>query len=144
MKLCRTEASGCRGSFSAPFWKLYRCYCPTFAGHMGHVWQKDRKLFLLGMNWKYPAGARIPFLIRVAGRKSQGSFLLLRQHLGGVIKSSYPEKIRLFKNEIKIMLFFWVFLILPFKFVNLGVLFCPVPAAEGGSGCVWCAVITQA
>lgn len=67
------------------------------------------------MNWKSPAGAWIPFLIRVEGRKSQRSFLLLKQSL---VKSSYPEKIGLFKNEIRVVGFFIFFL--PFKVVNFG------------------------
>lgn len=105
---------------------------------------KGQKIISTGHELEISSWGTDPISNQGGGKEISVLFLVAQTAFGGVIKSSYPEKIRLFKNEIKIMLFFWVFLILPFKFVNLGLLFCPVPAAEGGSGCVWCAVITQA
>lgn len=89
------------------------------------------------MNWKSPAGAWIPFLIRVEGRKSQRSFLLLKQSL---VKSSYPEKIGLFKNEIRVVGVFF-FTLQSCKFWGFSF---AVGAAEWGARCVWRAEITQA
>lgn len=44
------------------------------------------------MNWKYPAGAWIPFLIRGGGKEISTLFLGTRTAFGGFVKSSYAEK----------------------------------------------------
>lgn len=50
------------------------------------TWQSDRKLFLLGMNWKYPAGAGIHFQA-VSGEGSPVLLLLTQIGLLEVVQS---------------------------------------------------------
>lgn len=65
---------------------------------------KGQKIISTGHELEISSWGRIPFLIRVEGRKSQGSFLLLRQRLGGGCQKLLPgKKLRLFKNEIKVV-----------------------------------------
>lgn len=99
-----------------------------------------QKIISTGHELEISSWGMDPISNQGGGKEISRLFLVAQTaFVGGFVKSSYPEKIRLFKNEIKVVGSFFS----PFKLVNVGV-FCAVLAVEGGAGCVCCAVTTQA
>lgn len=80
-----------------------------------------QKIISTGHELEISSWGMDPISNHSGGKEISTLFLVAQTALGESVKSSYPEKIRRFKNEIRLVGFFFF---KPFKLVNFGVLFC--------------------